>query len=131
MAIASKTFTVTRYEYGNYTFGNNYKKGVVTQLFWNIAYTDDSSTPQTVNVEGALAFDPSHIVQGTADPRTGEVNNSVVEWEDLNDTILASWVENEYNRDTALKAYCDYRANYLLTGEDPNLKFGVGPFDRE
>ena len=131
MAIASKTFTVTRYEYGNYTFGNNYKKGVVTQLFWNIAYTDDSSTPQTVNVEGALAFDPSHIVQGTADPRTGQVNNSVVEWEDLNDTILASWVENEYNRDTALKAYCDYRANYLLTGEDPNLKFGVGPFDRE
>ena len=131
MAIASKTFTVTRYEYGNYTFGNNYKKGVVTQLFWNIAYTDDSSTPQTVNVEGALAFDPSHIVQGTADPRTGEVNNSVVEWEDLNDTILASWVENEYNRDTALKAYCDYRANYLLTGEDPKLKFGVGPFDRE
>ena len=131
MAIASKTFTVTRYEYGNYTFGNNYKKGVVTQLFWNIAYTDDSSTPQTVNVEGALAFDPSHIVQGTADPRTGEVNNSVVEWEDLNDTILASWVENEYNRDTALKAYCDYRANYLLTGEDPNLKFGVGPFTRE
>ena len=131
MAIASKTFTVTRYEYGNYTFGNNYKKGVVTQLFWNIAYTDDSSTPQTVNVEGALAFDPAHIVQGTADPRTGEVNNSVVEWEDLNDTILASWVENEYNRDTALKAYCDYRANYLLTGEDPNLKFGVGPFTRE
>ena len=131
MAIASKTFTVTRYEYGNYTFGNNYKKGVVTQLFWNIAYTDDSSTPQTVNVEGALAFDPSHIVQGTADPSTGEVNNSVVEWEDLNDTILASWVENEYNRDTALKAYCDYRANYLLTGEDPNLKFGVGPFTRE
>ena len=64
MAIASKTFTVTRYEYGNYTFGNNYKKGVVTQLFWNIAYTDDSSTPQTVNVEGALSFDPSHIVQG-------------------------------------------------------------------
>lgn len=131
MAIASKTFTVTRYEYGNYTFGNNYKKGVVTQLFWNIAYTDDSSTPQTVNVEGALSFDPSHIVQGTADPRTGAVNNSVVEWEDLNDTILASWVENEYNRDTALKAYCDYRANYLLTGEDPNLKFGVGPFTRE
>ena len=131
MAIASKTFTVTKYEYGNYTFGNNYKKGVVTQLFWNIAYTDDSSTPQTVNVEGALAFDPSHIVQGTADPRTGAVNNSVVEWEDLNDTILASWVENEYNRDTALKAYCDYRANYLLTGEARNLKFGVGPFTRE
>ena len=131
MAIASKTFTVTKYEYGNYTFGNNYKKGVVTQLFWNIAYTDDSATPQTVNVEGALAFDPCHIVQGTADPRTGAVNNSVVEWEDLNDTILASWVENEYNRDTALKAYCDYRANYLLTGEDPNLKFGVGPFTRE
>ncbi len=131
MAIASKTFTVTRYEYGNYTFGNNYKKGVVTQLFWNIAYTDDSSTPQTVNVEGALAFDPYHLVNGTADPRTGAVNSSYTEWADLNDAKLASWVESEYNRDSSLKAFCDYKANYLLTGADPDRKFEAGPFTRE
>ena len=94
MAIASKTFSVTSYEYGNYqsSDGNTNKAGIVTTIYWRIAYTDDSSTPQTVNVEGALAFDPSHIVQGTADPRTGAVNNSVVEWEDLNDTILSGSV---------------------------------------
>ena len=107
MAIASKTFSVTSYEYGNYqsSDGNTNKAGIVTTIYWRIAYTDDSSTPQTVNVEGALAFDPYHLVNGTADPRTGEVNSSYTEWADLNDAKLASWVESEYNRDSSLKAF--------------------------
>ena len=133
MAIASKTFSVTSYEYGNYqsSDGNTNKAGIVTTIYWRIAYTDDSSTPQTVNVEGALAFDPYHLVNGTTDPRTGEVNSSYTEWADLNDAKLASWVESEYNRDSSLKAFCDYKANYLLTGADPDRKFEAGPFTRE
>ena len=133
MAIASKTFSVTSYEYGNYqsSDGNTDKVGIVTTIYWRIAYTDDSSTPQTVNVEGALAFDPYHLVNGTTDPRTGEINSSYTEWADLNDTKLASWIESEYNRDSALKAFCDYKANYLLTGADPDRKFEAGPFTRE
>ena len=48
------------------------RSGLLLQFIQRrIAYTDDSSTPQTVNVEGALAFDPYHLVNGTTDPRTG------------------------------------------------------------
>ena len=133
MAIASKTFSVLTYESNPHTStdGNTTIEGIVTTINWRIAYTDDSETPQTVNVEGSLAFDPKHLVNGTADPRTGVVNSSIVAEGDLTDSILASWIETEYNRDTALKAFCDYKANYLLTGADPDRKFEAGPFDRE
>ena len=130
MAIASKVFSATSYEYGEYT-RNDITKKIITTLYWNIAYTDDSSSPVTVNVTGSTAFEPYHLITGTANPRTGSVNSSVVEWDNLNDTILASWVEGEYNRDSALSAFCDYKANYLLTGADPDRKFEPGPFTRE
>ena len=133
MAIASKTFSVLTYESNTHTSRdkNTTIEGLITTINWRIAYTDDSETPQTVNVEGSLAFDPKHLVNGTADPRTGEVNSSIVAEGDLTDSILASWIENEYNRDAALKAFCDYKATYLLTGADPDRKFEAGPFDRE
>ena len=130
MAIANKVFSPTSYEYGEYT-RNNITKKIVTTLYWNIAYTDDSSPAVTVNVTGSTSFEPYHLITGTANPRTGLVNDSVVEWENLNDTILASWIENEYNNDSALSSFCDYKANYLLTGADPDRKFEPGPFTRE
>ena len=58
------------------------------------------------------------------------ITSSTVEG-DLTDSVLASWIENEYNRDAALKAFCDYKATYLLTGADPDRKFEAGPFTRE
>lgn len=133
MAIASKTFSVLTYESSTHksTDGNTTIEGLITTINWRIAYTDDSETPQTVNVEGSLSFDPRHLVNGTADPRTGVVNSSIVAAADLTDSILAGWIESEYNRDATFQTFCDYKANYLLTGADPDRKFEVGPFVRE
>ena len=130
MAIASKTFSVTKYEKGSYTVGNTTKDDIITTIYWRISYTDDSSTPQTVHVEGSSSFDPFHLITGGPDPKTGAVNNSFIEFSNLTDANLASWFETEYNRDAATKQFCDYKANYLLTGSDPDNKFTIG-FSRE
>ena len=131
MAIASKTFSVTKYEKGSYTVGNTTKDDIITTIYWRISYTDDSSTPQTVHVEGSSAFDPFHLITGGPDPKTGAVNNSFVEFSNLTDADLAGWFETEYNRDPATKAFCDYKANYLLTGEDPNNTWNGGSGSEE
>lgn len=125
MAIQSKTFSIVSCEKKDIDLdGFDELKDVITQVNWKIIYTDTNS--KTVEVEGSTAFDGYHLARNENNPRTGS-KTTFKPFTELTDEIIVKWIEDLYENDESTKIFFDYKANYLLTGEDPNGSFTINP----
>ena len=68
----------------------------IVQTFWNVTGTDSDGNSATFN--GATPFDIS-----TVDP------NNFVNYDDLDEEVVLSWVKNVVNSDPTYKAHIDMR----------------------